>query len=188
MRCRSPAGSGSQAKSVEARLVTDVVAVGIITGAVGLAGNLITWFVARHQGAVELDKLRQEHVLAARRDRSEHYRRLLKLSMQRIGFIRSASGEIPDVDQFLEALVEAEASVALAAPEPVMEAFRTYGIVLADISEEYEKLKLDRPDQTHAQLGREAWHRHRERADAAQQALVRAMRDDINSDPALHVE
>jgi hypothetical protein len=76
-----------------------LVAAAAVTGATGVLGGWVGYLSARHQSAGELERLREQHAVEARRYRQEEYRRFLDhLS----SFMAIEAGEVMIEDSFSE--------------------------------------------------------------------------------------
>lgn len=65
----------------------DLVAVALITGTVGIAGQLLAYLGGRRHGRVEVEKLREQHAEEERRNRQGTYHRFLIAGEQRRGWM-----------------------------------------------------------------------------------------------------
>lgn len=160
--------------------MSDVVAVGLITGLVGLAGSFVTYLVARHQGDVELRKVKTEHAEARRAERQQVYREMLTLIRERRYLVDRPSLTAEQATELRTRLNDAESAVGILGSPAVAEAVAAYQEVMLKMGAEAKRLLDESPDATIGErLGR-AWKKYESDAIAAERAVVAAMRDDVN--------
>lgn len=160
--------------------MSDVVAVGIITGLVGLAGSVVTYLIARHQADAEMAKLRAQHTEDERRHRQGIYHQLLELLMNREKAIDNLDAlPVEEATQFGDQLNHLQAAVRLFGAKDVATAVAIYQAVTGQIVVEANKKNVT--DATGiAQIAKGLAKPLRD----AQELVVQAMRADILGDAA----
>lgn len=116
--------------------MTDVVAIALITGGLGVAGGAMTALVSLRTGAqqrrAERDRLRDEHREADRRVRRDAYA-LLLIAIEQLDMLTSAYTPPPTLDAFHEFLAHFRAAgvaVRLVDSPAVRDARSAFGAVL----------------------------------------------------------
>jgi hypothetical protein len=120
--------------------MSDVVAIALITGGLGLAASGITAFVSIKTGAqqrrAERDRLHDEHREADRRTRRDAYARLLT-AIEQLDMLVSAYTPPPTLDGFREFLADFRAAgvaVRLVESPAVHDARAAFGQVLDGVA------------------------------------------------------
>ena len=161
--------------------VSDVVAVGLITGGASLAtavvGSVVTIAVSRRQGKTELEKLGLEHREEHRRGRQDAYRKLLTRA-NRVDTIAigSVSSDDDDLGAELDGLAVDIVSVYLVAGEKVRGPLKAFDKEFTDIQ---QKAAEKGEGKVTVQTFRAEYIPQRQTILSTYGGLVDVMRDDV---------
>lgn len=158
--------------------MSDVVAVAVITGLVGLAGSVVTYFIARHQGAIEFRKLELDRAESNRQKRERLYHEWLEY-VERYWFL-ICGGSMGDEEraELWRRLSHLTTGVKLFGSMDVAAAAESYSDLSDRLNGEAEQRAVS-GKQSLARCAAVVWLENAESVDAAAEAVYAAMRNDL---------